>query len=77
MKNELVVLDLERIENEKTQLERKIEREAKKAIESLTQGELQALANLVKGHEEPKVVLTQMGISPSIQDPLLKVLEGL
>lgn len=77
IKNELVVLDLERIENEKTQLEKKIEQEAKKAIESLTQGELQALADLVKGHEEPKVVLTQMGISPSIQDPLLKVLEGL
>lgn len=75
MKTELVVLDLERIETEKTQLEQKIEQEAKKAIESLTHGELQALADLVRGHEEPKVVLTQMGISSSIQDHLLKELE--
>ncbi|XP_048734188.1 egl nine homolog 1-like [Ostrea edulis] len=75
MKNELMILDLQRMGNEKTHIEQKIQQEAKRVIESLTTEELQALAELMRGHKDPNFVMSQMGISPSIQSHLLKELE--
>ncbi|KAK3084096.1 hypothetical protein FSP39_008072 [Pinctada imbricata] len=72
--SEEVVKDLEKMKIEKKQIADKIEDEAVKAVQSLSQGELNAIADVIRDHPKPKEVLSSLGISTKIQDILIKQL---
>lgn len=72
---EVLIKDMQMKKNERDQAQLKLDEESERLVKSLmTDDELDAMSELIKGHHNPRDMLTSYGISPSILDALLRVL---
>lgn len=72
---EVMIKDLETKKNERDQAQMKLDEESERLVKSMMADEdLDAMAELIKGHDNPREMLAIYGISPSILDALLRVL---
>jgi hypoxia-inducible factor (prolyl hydroxylase) len=73
---EVVIKDLEEKMVERDRAQTKLDEESERLIKSMmSEEELDAMAAMIKYHPSPKDMLKMYGVSPSILDALLKVLE--
>ncbi|XP_020903381.1 egl nine homolog 1 [Exaiptasia diaphana] len=72
---EVMIKDLESKKNERDQAQKKLDEESERLVKSMmTDEDLDAMSELIKGHDDPRAILGMYGISPSILDALLRVL---
>lgn len=72
---EFALRDVEAKRKERDLAEAKLKEESKKLVKDLlSEEDLEALSELVRHHPNPYQVLTGMGIYPSVQEALLKLL---
>lgn len=72
---EIVIKDLISKKEERDRAQLKLDEESEHLVTSMmTEEELDAMLELIRGHRNPREMLASYGISPSILDALLKVL---
>lgn len=72
----LVLMKVESTKKEKKEIEDKIESETQRVLGSLSEGELDAISELLEGQPDPKAILQSLGISPILQDKLMDIIKA-
>ncbi|XP_064602257.1 egl nine homolog 1-like [Liolophura sinensis] len=70
---EITMHDIKTKETQKEALRAEMEKQSKRAIDLLSQEEIQAILTLIERHPDPADMLSGLGIAPSIQAELMKL----
>ncbi|XP_022097362.1 egl nine homolog 1-like [Acanthaster planci] len=75
LRGEVCLPDVKSQKERQDRIEQEIQETSSKAVAGLSHLELQGLSAMLEGQPDPRAVLTQLGVAPTIQDALLRQLK--